>query len=25
MFVFGDDHVTYHAGADVNPGENADA
>jgi len=23
--VFGDDHVTCHVGAYVNPGENADA
>jgi len=23
--VFGDDRVTYHAGADVNPGKSADA
>jgi len=25
MFVFDDDRVTCHAGADVNPGEHVDA
>jgi len=25
MFVFGDDRVTCHAGANVDPGEHADA
>jgi len=25
VFVFGDDHVTCHVGAYVNPGENVDA
>jgi len=25
LFVFGDDHVTCHVGADVNPSERADA
>jgi len=25
LFVFGDDRVTCHVGADVNPGENFDA
>jgi len=25
MFVFGDDHVTCHVGAYMNPGERADA
>jgi len=25
VFVFGDDHVTCHVGADVNSGDHADA
>jgi len=25
LFVFGDDRVTCHVGADVNPGEDVDA